>query len=195
MWALQPVASVAGLLSDVCLQIMYGQLSVADAYAIFGTAFLRQAQPFRFLLDPLLDASKVDEGHEIDAHTQLQAEIQDWLVYHDGVRRRCLILIDLLWAEAARLEDLPPDDLRQAADAKLVTGGLNRSRVYQEVLRLRGPLAFVHGAKLRLFLRHAEFRHGLRRNGLRDERLRELEAAWVCRILRDPSASEEEFEA
>lgn len=66
MWALQPVASVTSLLSDVCLQIAYGQLSVSDAHAIFGTAFLRQAQPLRLLLDPLLDANQEDDDHESD---------------------------------------------------------------------------------------------------------------------------------
>lgn len=47
-------------------------------------------------------------------------------------------MIDLLWAEAARLEDLPPYELITAADAKARSGHLNRARLSAEVLRLGG---------------------------------------------------------
>ncbi len=117
IWALESIQKVCGMLGEVSTRVLQGHLSIADIYPIFGTQFLRQSNPLRHLLEPDYQNSyQTDETTE--QHKRIRTEIQDWLVYHDGLRRRCLILIDLLWAEAARLEDLPPYDMKSAADAK-----------------------------------------------------------------------------
>lgn len=165
--------------------MLSGQLDVADAYAVFGTAFLRQTQPLRRLLDP---SSARNDEYAPDStrrrlHKDLQAEVQGWLMYHEGVRRRCLILIDLLWAEAARLEDLPPSDVRRAAEAKRSTGGMNRRRLVHECLRLRGLSGARRAHALARFLKHAEFRRWYGFAGLRARRLDSLEESWLGRVL------------
>jgi hypothetical protein len=175
---------------------MGGRLSVADVYPVFGTEFLRQTRPLRRLLDPTA-VSRTDDDwkpqRSKDPHYDVQSQLQDWLTYHDGVRRRCLVLIDLLWAEAARLEDLPPEDVRKAADAKLATGGQNRKRVLQECLRLRGARGLAWGLLLSRFLRRAEYRTFWHPVGLSRNRLQSLDDLWTGRLLWDcAEASEEE---
>jgi len=187
LWALDSVRLVSGILSDVCLRILQGQLTVGDAYPILGTEFLRHSRPMRTLLDveyssnlshENLGASQID-----DSHKNIRAELQQWLVYHDGIRRRCLILIDLLWAEAARLEDLPPSDLRSAANAKQQSGASSRRRLVGEYLRLRGLVGILRAMSLSRFLRHAEYRRRGRRIGIDRRRLDELEVKWTARLL------------
>jgi hypothetical protein len=186
IWALASVRNVCGILSDVCQRIMQGQLHVQEAYPLFGTEFLRHGAAMRAILDgsclPIygrLGPSDVERHHD-----NLRHEVQTWLVCHDGIRRRCLILIDLLWAEAARLEDLPPNDLACVAEAKKVTGKRNRMRLLNEVLRLNGRLAICRGMRLARFLRHAEYRNHPWCIGLNPERLKLLEAEWTSRYLR-----------
>lgn len=101
--------------------------------------------------------------------------MQDWLVYHDGIRRRCLILIDLLWAEATRLEDLPPSDIRSAADSKCKNGKLNRNRVFREVIRLSRFGKILLAIKLYYFLYHAEYKTIYNWAGIRKRELARLE--------------------
>lgn len=185
-WALEAASSATQAMGDVCLRILTGQLSVSDAYPLFGTEFLRQTRPLRRLLDaPGVEPTDDDEQPERpdNPHYDVQAELQSWLVYHDGLRRRCLILVDLLWAEAARLEDLPAEDLIVAANAKRETGHLNRQRVRQECLRIRGPLGLVRARRLSHFLRHAEHRRRFRRIGLKQARLHQLRTQWLERLL------------
>ena len=188
MWALRALSDTTGVLSDMALRVLNGRLSVGDAYAIFGTGFLRQSRPLRRLLDVPAVAPTDDDlkpERTDDAHYFVQTELQDWLIYHDGVRRRCLVLIDLLWSEAARLEDLPPEDLRMAANAKRRSGHLNRRRLWQECLRLRGPIGAPSALRLTRFLRHAEYRRRFGRIGLSQSRLDQLSAQWARRLLRD----------
>lgn len=111
-------------------------------------------------------------------------ELQDWLIYHDGIRRRCLILIDLLWAEAARLEDLPPGDLKSAADAKEQSGHLNRRRLVEECRRLNVLKYGIRGISLSCFLRNAEYKKKGFMPGIDRRRLDELESEWTKRLLR-----------
>jgi hypothetical protein len=186
-WALDAVRDVSGTLSDVCLRILQGQLTVGDAYPILGTEFLRHSRPLRALLDVeyVTRFGLVNPGEEEIAnwHLRVQREVQDWLIYHDGIRRRCLILIDLLWAEAARLEDLPPPDLRSAATAKERSGGPSRTRLARECVRLRGLAGVPRAMGLSRFLRHAEYRRRGRRIGIERRRLDQLEAQWTARLL------------
>src|SRR5690606_22344670 len=97
-----------------------------------------------------------------------------------------LILIDLLWAEAVRLEDLPPSDIRSAADAKQQHGHLNRDRAFREADRLNGFIHKFRSWRLSQFLRYSEYRSKslCRRRGICKQRLDALDKAWDNRILR-----------
>ena len=183
-WALDSIQNLSGLLGEVSTRVLQGHLKISDVYPIFGTEFLRHSRPLRQLLEPEYKNPFFKEDLE-GLHKLIKNEIQDWLIYHDGLRRRCLILIDLLWAEAARLEDLPPDDMRSAADAKKTTGSLNRNRVFQEVTRLNGLTNFLLAFKLTMFLRRAEYHKFFNPIGIKKRRLSKLEKTWTKRLLRN----------
>jgi hypothetical protein len=106
VWAVDSLRSVCGTLSDICTRILQGQLQIQDAYPALGTELLRYTKRLKTILDPPCTEPGRTFTHT-STHLEAREELQDWLIYHDGRRRRCLILIDLLWAEAARLEDLP----------------------------------------------------------------------------------------
>ena len=183
IWAIESIQIVCGLLSEICYQVLQGQLYVSDAYSIFGTELLRHGKPLRILLD-----TKYKEqlnGFELDhKHSRVRKELQDWLIYHDGIRRRCLILIDLLWAEAVRLEDLPPFDIKSAANAKIKTGKLNKLRVFNETFRLNGIKSINLALKMYFFLNHSEYKKLYNRKGIYKKRLEKLELNWTNRLLR-----------
>lgn len=186
-WALDSVRAICTILSDVCLKVLQGQLEVGDAYPVFGSELLRHSRPLRILLDRTFETSSrtgaFAQDDAVQDHKLVRREVQDWLIYHDGTRRRCLILIDLLWAEAARLEDLPPSDLRSAADAKRQSGPKSRARLSREIRRLNGLFGAYRAFRLSHFLRHAEYEDKLLQIGINPERLQELDAAWVDRLL------------
>ncbi len=182
IWAKESVQTVCGIMSEVCLRILQGQLQVSEAYPIFGTELLRQSKPLRKLLESEYLRSEIRLDSNIK-HINVRNEIQDWLVYHDGIRRRCLILLDLLWAEAVRLEDLPPSDMRSAAEAKCKSGKLNRIRVFKEIYRLKGFWHIIWAIRLFYFLYHAEYRSCYNWVGIRKKRLDKLESAWTERLL------------
>lgn len=182
IWALESIQKVCGTLGEISTRVLQSHLNIADIYPIFGTQFLRQSRPLRQLLEPDYQTSYQTETTE--QHKRIKTEIQDWLVYHDGLRRRCLILIDLLWAEAARLEDLPPDDMQSAADAKKNTGAFNRKRVFEETIRLNGIINVFHALKLSRFLRKAEYRSLTNWTGINKTRLANLNKEWTKRLIR-----------
>ncbi|MFD2111941.1 hypothetical protein [Thiorhodococcus fuscus] len=182
IWALDSSRLVFTTLSDICLKILQNQIKVGDVYSIFGTEVLRHSKPLRVLLD-----SFYPNGHSRPdrAHSKVRDEVQDWLIYHDGIRRRCLILIDLLWAEAARLEDLPPSDLKSAADAKIETSSINKKRVISECIRLNGLGKAIHAYRLSYFLKNSEYKKRYFPIGIEKTRLEKLEKEWTVRLLRD----------
>ena len=181
-WALEATRQIFSLLSEISIQILKGNLETKDVYSIFGTELLRQSRPIRVLLDVDYKFSFLDSS---PSHIKIRKEIQDWLIYHDGIRRRCLILIDLLWAEAARLEDLPPMDLKSAADAKRKSGKINRKNLIQECIRLNGLKKIHHVLKLANFLKHSEYRKLFSSYGLNARHLKKLNKIWEYRLLRD----------
>lgn len=193
VWARESVRNVCGMLSDVCMRILQGQILIREVYPIFGTGLLRNGAALRALLDSnfnahhLNDYGRIGPSEEEYFHQNIRNEVQTWLVCHDGIRRRCLILLDLLWAESARLEDLPPHDLQTAASAKKRTGHLNRKRLRNEALRLNGRLSFLIASRLVGHLRHAEYRRHPLGRGLNPKRLKLLEEEWTKRYLNDPS--------
>ena len=94
-WALDSIQNLSGLLGEVSTRVLQGHLKISDVYPIFGTEFLRHSRPLRQLLEPEYKNPFFKEDLE-GLHKLIKNEIQDWLIYHDGLRRRCLILIDLL---------------------------------------------------------------------------------------------------
>lgn len=181
IWALEPTIRVFNELNDICLRIMQGHLRVGDTYPILGTEFLRQSAAMRSLLD--YKYSSYQRNSDDKEHVDVQHSIRTWLVCHDGIRRRCLMLIDMLWAEAVRLEDLPPDDIRSAADAKLHTGKNRKKRLKDEVIRLNGYFSIIRALSLSYFLQHSEYRVNKYSRGIDTVRLKELEKTWVTRYL------------
>jgi len=173
IWALESVRNVCGALSEVSTRILQGHLNISDIYPIFGTEFLRQCRSLRKLLDPGYDSPHHIEDASI-LHNSVRTEMQDWLSYHDGLRRRCLILIDLLWAESARLEDLPPNDMKNAADSKRITGWLNRKRIFQETIRLNGLRKVFLALNLSRFLGRAEYVSLINWKGINKRKLSNL---------------------
>ncbi len=182
IWALDSSRGIFTVLSDACIKVLKGQLDIKDIYPIFGTELLRHSRPLRMLLDVDYVSSFAGSGRK---HLNIRNEVQDWLIYHDGIRRRSLILIDLLWAEAARLEDLPPSDLKSAAEAKIKHGKSSRNRLLKECLRLNGINHLPSGIMLSRFLRHSEYRKTFCRTGIRKSRLEKLNKEWTHRLLRN----------
>jgi len=183
IWALNSIQNLCGLLGEVSTRVLQGHLDISEVYPIFGTEFLRHCRPLRILLEPKYKSPFFRE--EIHAeHIRIRTEMQDWLIYHDGLRRRCLILIDLLWTEAVRLEDLPPNDIESAANAKENTGKLNRQRVYQEVYRLNGLKKILLAYKLSRYLRRAQYQSIFNHIGIKRKRLKKLDEIWTKRLLR-----------
>jgi hypothetical protein len=184
VWALESTQKVFGILGEISTRILQGHLKVADIYPIFGSQFLRQSNPLRNILEP--DYSYLDRNHEPNEHHELiRKEIQNWLIYHDGIRRRSLILIDLLWAEASRLEDLPPYDLKNAADAKRKTGQLNRKRVRKESNKINGYINIFYAFKFSWFLRKAEYETWLNWWGINEKKLNKMDKEWTKLLLRE----------
>ena len=180
VWARDAAVTIFGNLSDLCVRILQGQLCVRDVYPLLGTEFLRHSRPLRILLDKTYPS---DAQFACPQHTRIREEIQDWLIYHDGIRRRCLILMDLLWAEAARLEDLPPSDLLTSAEAKIRTGGTNRKRLRIECKRLNRSRFQLYPRVLCRFLRHAEYKRFGSRIGIDKKRLTRIDQEWTNRLL------------
>lgn len=183
-WALDSIQKLCGILGEVSTRVLQGHLKISDIYPIFGTEFLRHSRPLRRLFEPEYKYTFFNEEND-SAHNLIRNNIQDWLIYHDGLRRRCLILIDLLWAEAARLEDLPPDDMKSAADAKKLTGNINRDRVFREVMRLNGITSIILAFKLSIFLRRSEYFKFTNPKGIKKKRQLELDEMWTKRLLRN----------
>lgn len=191
-WALESVSYVCNTLSDICIKILQGQLSIQDVYPLFGTDLLRHSRPLRVLLDVYFESYYSDSyfaGIEDDdlsnskKHRQVRNELQTWLMYHDGVRRRCLILIDLLWAEAARLEDLSPDDIRAAAIAKEVSGRKSRTRLIREIRKINvlpSPFKII---KFTIHLKKSEFRKFNIPLGVDEAKLKARDEEWSSMLL------------
>ncbi|WP_286951035.1 hypothetical protein [Mesonia sp.] len=183
-WALESVQNVFNVLDELTTRILQGHLKVSDTYPIVGTGFLRHSRPLRQLLDSEYH-SVYFSSHSDKNHRQIHKEMQNWLIYHDGLRRRCLILIDIFWAEAVRLEDLPPSDIRSAADAKKKTGKQNRRRIFRETIRLNGLKKLFLAMKLSRFLKRAEYKSFWNFKGLKRSRLDKMEKNWTKGLLRE----------
>lgn len=186
-YSINALQIVSNILSDVSLKILQGQVKVSDVYPMFGTEILRQSRPLKTLLDNASTYHQYGIHGPYDSekkHINVRRSMQTWLIYHDGIRRRCLILIDLLWAEAVRLEDLPPDDIKSAADTKMITGNVNRKKLQEEVLMLRGKKGVFFAKRMAALLSHSEYRSKFRKRGVDKDRLEKLSTEWKARLLK-----------
>ena len=192
VWALESISYICNTLSDVCLRILQGQLNIKDVYPLFGSELLRHSRPFRVLLDVYYDCETYDtlrdetgRYRKLSRHEEVRRELQDWLIYHDGIRRRCLILIDLLWAEATRLEDLSPSDIEHAAYAKEESGKVSRVRLTKEIRKTSYLLPTYRAFKLTTHLKNSEFKtYKWQIVGIDREKIKKREAEWVNMLLR-----------
>lgn len=182
LWALDAVRDVTSLLSDICVNVLEGRLNIRNVYSIFGTELLRHGKPLRVVLDNSYFQYNFDCSEK---HMRVRKNVQEWLVYHDGIRRRCLILVDLLWAEAVRLGDLPPFEIKSAADSKLKTGKSIRTRLFKETLKLGGYKNYFHAINLCYFLMHAEYRCCKYSRGVDKELLAKQDKEWESLLLRN----------
>ncbi|EKF9441634.1 hypothetical protein H2659_17750 [Vibrio cholerae] len=185
VWALESVREVSNIFSDICIRILQGHLDIKDVYPIFGSELLRQGRPLRVLLDVYYPQDH--DPIETRAHKGIRREVQDWLIYHDGIRRRCLILIDLLWAEGVRLGDICPTDIKKAAIAKVHTAKKINHRLSEEIRKVNGSMSLIKIVTLKRHLKHAQYRKGFWEHGLDEVELDEREKKWVVMLLRDYS--------
>ena len=183
VWALAPVRAVSNILSDVCIRVLQGHLDIKDIYPVFGSELLRQGKPLRIILDVYYPIHH--DPMEDREHSNIRKELQDWLIYHDGIRRRCLILIDLLWAEGVRLGDICPSDIKNAAKAKIHTAKAINERIADETKKVNNSMSLLRVAKLRAHLKHSQYRKFFWENGIDEVELNEREEQWVTMLLRD----------
>lgn len=188
IWALESVNHVCSTLSDVCIKILQGQLTIEDVFPLFGSDLLRHSRPFRSILDIYFDMYTTGYTSEdiigSTKHLRVRYELQNWLIYHDGVRRRCLILIDLLWAEATRLEDLSPNDIECAAEAKIYSGKKSRARLVREIRKINNLPSPFKLAKFTIFLKNSEFRKYKLPIGVDKSKLKVRDEEWSDMLLR-----------
>jgi hypothetical protein len=182
VWALAPVRAVSSILSDVCIRVLQGHLDIKDIYPVFGSELLRQGRPLRIILDVYYPICH--DSTEAREHSNIRKELQDWLIYHDGIRRRCLILIDLLWAEGVRLGDICPSDIKSAAKAKIHTAKTINERMAREAKKVNNYMNPLRVSKLKSHLKHSQYRNFFWENGVDEVELNEREEQWVTMLLR-----------
>jgi hypothetical protein len=107
-----------GLLAAVCSYLLQGRLSARLAYDVLGEDIVRNSAAVRYAID-------------------VSPEVTYYLHYHPGIRRRVLILLDVLWAEAAGRGDLNGEEAQTARATKRVyrSGVRNRCRLRREARR------------------------------------------------------------
>lgn len=106
--------------AEVCGLILRGTIRPADAYEAFGAEVARNGGAIRDLLDD---------------------KVQSWLLVQPGLKLRVLILIDLMWAEGAKLGELetqPTPEQAAAHKKRTGTGKRNRQRAYRLTKRISG---------------------------------------------------------
>lgn len=155
-----------GLLATVCAYILRGRVSTGTAYEAFGSDLTRNGSSIRYVTD-------------------LAPNSTYYLGYYPGVRRRVLILVDLMWTEAAKRGDLQLLEHAKAADTKRKhrTGLRNRRRLREELRRLRGGMPSF--GRFEWHLTAAEVAPGLSRSSAFFRRLR----AFLGGLRRGPADS------
>jgi hypothetical protein len=109
---------VLRLLGEVCGQILRGLVSAQSVYEAFGAELARQGGAIR---------------------TLLRDTERTWSEVQPGLALRVLVLVDLMWAEGARLGELNTQPSPQSAamtKKNLGTGRRNRRRAFELAIKL-----------------------------------------------------------
>lgn len=153
---------VIRFLASIAMLVLDGKLKPSTAYAALGTEVVRNSRPLRTLTEhhppPAAWAMTIYIEQEWMEHDRPRSDaLRFWASYHVGTKRRLDIILDILWAQAVRLRDLPMYDVAMAAEVKELfdTGRRNRDRSSIEAWRLRRPYVAI---RLRRLLRAAEYR-------------------------------------
>lgn len=111
-------------LATISAYILRGRVGPGLAYEVFGPHIARKSGTVRFITD-------------------VQPDSTYYLNYYPGVRRRVLILVDVLWAEAARVGDLEEHEMREGMHTKrrYASGVRNRVRARREARTLGGRVS------------------------------------------------------
>lgn len=164
---------VIEFLASLALLVLMGRLRPSSAYAVCGPETCRNGGSIRNLVEqghqrPLWEQPPVHAAADDVTADAVLSRVHGWVEYRHGLGRRVLIVLDVLWSEAARLRDLDPWQLTEAADAKRDrgTGPRNRKRLSQEIHRVGGWFWFWRAFRLRRHLRSAEWRRPGHRVGL-----------------------------
>ncbi|MDX6038249.1 hypothetical protein SH917_21805, partial [Acinetobacter baumannii] len=83
IWARDAVRDVSALMSDICIRILQGSLTIQSVYPILGTTILRHSRPLRILLesDYYYDFGTDDaiiNKNLLYRHKQVREEVQNW---------------------------------------------------------------------------------------------------------------------
>jgi hypothetical protein len=134
---------------SVSTYVLRGQLSPQSAYAILGPEFVRASKMVRTLLG---NATYRQTGsEELACFSDFGGDKTDWIAdwinadQYEGQVERVLCMQDLLWAQAAKQQDLYDHELELAAYTKRQygTGVRSRKRVRLLCRRLGGSPALA----------------------------------------------------
>lgn len=157
----QQVRATLTALDGVAVSVIGGRLPVAVVYDVIGPDYLRSGAVVRALVGWAF-ASGVAHPPAIDDNVWRELtephEITGWTTYYPGIRLRLLVLLDLLWAEAARRADLSTLDLVEISRLKRKgSGRRNRRRVRKAFRSVNGFRPGVSGLRLRWLLTWADY--------------------------------------
>jgi hypothetical protein len=114
IWLSDHARRVVTALSRIADLVLSGRASVELAYLVVGQELTRRSRPLRGMLF-------------LQHHRWMAV---DTLASQGGTRERIMSLVDLMWAEGVRRQDLATHTVRAAAEAKRSgTGALCRRRV------------------------------------------------------------------
>jgi hypothetical protein len=150
------IREIVDYLGNVASYVLTGQLSPGHAYSIFGAPVIRRSRVIRAIIG---DRSLSTGGASSDRRTYFSGYKpayysdewrmglpSDWVAewmhagQYSGRTERVLCLLDVLWAQAARQQDMYRHDLVTAASVKreYVSGLRNRKRIKRVVRQLGG---------------------------------------------------------
>ncbi|GLY90922.1 hypothetical protein Airi02_088510 [Actinoallomurus iriomotensis] len=150
---IEAINDVVSFFGIVATYVLRGQISAQNAYVIFGAEVARRSKIVRELLDE--EPSGRFPGSQpakfSDEETSAGAWWQDQRMHagqYGGRNQRILCLQDIIWSQAARLQDLYMYEIEAAARIKREHGSGSRAR--NRVRRLCRQLGGSYLTSLRL---------------------------------------------
>lgn len=139
VWLSEHCRKALGAISLSAELVLSGRLNPSDVYAILGLELARRSLPLRNVL--------FTENSLFTLTDTMRAQ--------RGQRERILALVDLMWVEAARRDDLSPWSLERAAEIKRSgSGDIARKRITTQCKAVKSGI-FTRW-KLRHMLAYAE---------------------------------------